>query len=431
MNRYEKQLSVFKKWLLEIATKLDSTLSVKLWDGEIISLGKNAKDDIVFAINSQEAVTRLIYRPKLETVFQLYYEGFIEVEGGTPLEMLKRWDHIGVLSIVRSMSKFDLFKTFWPFVFNIKKEACDEHAYRKNVGESRDDKELVQFHYDISNAFYKLFLDENMIYSCSYFKTPDTSLDRSQVDKLDYICKKLRLKKGEKFLDIGCGWGALVCHAAQYYGVEAYGVTLSQAQYDYAQEKIKRLDLEDKVKVELSDYRNIEGRECFDKIAQIGMFEHIGFKNHDTYFELMNRLLKPRGLYLHHAITRRATWDIRKFKKPTAYQKVITKYIFPGAELDHIGQTVTNLERYGFEVHDVENLREHYQMTLEHWVDRLWKNKEKAVKEVGVSKMRLWLLYLSLFAISFDRGTNNLYQTLSSKRCVGPSGLPLTRKDLY
>ncbi|HFC04200.1 MAG TPA: class I SAM-dependent methyltransferase, partial [Rhizobiales bacterium] len=252
-----------------------------------------------------------------------------------------------------------------------------------------------------------------------------------QIDKLDMICKRLRLQPGDRLFDVGCGWGGLACHAAQKYGAEVFGVTLSQAQFDYAQAKIKRLGLEDKITIELRDYRTVDEPGRFDKIAQIEMFEHVGFDNHDKHFQQMYKLLRSRGLYLHQASTRMATPDIASFRKKTAYQDVITRFIFPGGELDYIGLTLTNLERHRFEVHDVECWRQHFQKTLVHWANRLWENREKGRAEIGWPKMRLWLAYFSLFAVAFDRNTVSVFQTLASKRRTGPSHLPLTREDLY
>ena len=165
-------------------------------------------------------------------------------------------------------------------------------------------KDNIQYHYDLSNTFYSLFLDPQMVYSCAYFVEWSNDLAQAQRNKLEMICRKLRLQDGERFLDIGCGWGALVCHAAQNYGVQAHGVTLSQQQFDFAKAKVERLGLQDKVKLELRDYNTLDGQ--YDKIASIGMFEHVGMANHRTYFRTIHRLLRARGLYLHHAIARRA-----------------------------------------------------------------------------------------------------------------------------
>ena len=437
MRKKMKQLNAIKAWIGSVAPVLDADLSIKLWDGDIVPLGRNASKDILLCIRSPYAIRRLIFSPKLTTLFELYAENLIDIEGGTPLEAIRRWDHITALNLVRSFRKRDLVKVLWPFVFGTSeyKTTEDDYSYSnsiaKKISEGRNDQDLIRFHYDVSNRFYSLFLDPEMVYSCAYFETPDASLADAQIAKLDMICKKLRLKEGEYLFDVGCGWGALVCYAAQHYGVNAYGVTLSQKQFDYAQAKIERLGLEDKVTIELLDYRNVQGKERFDKIVQVGMFEHVGIDNHDTYFQHIHRLLKPNGLYLHHAITRKAIKEIKNFRKPSAYQEIVSRFIFPGGELDYIGLTLTNLERHRFEVHDVEGWREHYWRTLEKWIQNLWDNRETARQDVGWTKTRLWLLYFSLFVVAFERNTVGLYQTLSSKRRVGTSPLPSTRKDLY
>ncbi len=241
----------------------------------------------------------------------------------------------------------------------------------------------------------------------------------------------MRLSSGDRLLDIGCGWGGLLCHAARHYGVKAHGVTLSKEQYDYCQDKIAREGLAGQVTVELRDYRTLDQAEACDKIAQIEMFEHVGIDNHDRHFLQMHKLLRSRGLYLHQASTRMATRDLSKFRKPTQYQKVITRFIFPGGEFDYIGLSTTNLERLGFEVHDVEAMREHYIPTLRAWGERLHANQVAAIAEAGAQKCRLWAMYFTLFAFAFERNTVSVFQTLASKRRRGPSGLPLNRESLY
>ncbi|MCX7325663.1 MAG: cyclopropane-fatty-acyl-phospholipid synthase, partial [Hyphomicrobiales bacterium] len=252
---------------------------------------------------------------------------------------------------------------------------------------------------------------------------------RAQRDKLDMICRKLRLKPGDRFLDIGCGWGALVCHAAQHYGVEAHGVTLAEEQLRLAQDKVRRLGLEGRVTLHLKDYIQMEGQ--FDKIASIGMFEQVGIKNHLDYFRSVNRLLRPRGLYLHHTIARRAKKTDRAFNKMSAEYRALVRYIFPGGELDHLGMSIANLERTGFEVHDVEGWRENYQRTTYLWWKRLYERRSEAEALVGPEKTRMWLLYLAGCSMAFQRGGAYINQTLVSKRTRGPSGLPFTRADLY
>lgn len=435
-SRDEKQLAALRKWLTKAAEEIQADISIKLWNGEIIPMGPNAKSDIYLEIKSPEVIRRIIFAPKLMTVFEIITDDLIDLHGGSPLEAIRRWDHMKVLNFARSMSKIQLAKTLSAFIFKSKhQQPSDSFGYKKKVAskvdKGRDDADLIKFHYDISNDFYALFLGPEMVYSTAYFDTKETSLEDAQIAKMNMICKRLDLQQGDEFFDVGCGWGGLICHAAQHYGVNAYGVTISQTQYDFAQEKIKRLGLEDKVKIELCDYRSVKGAGRFNKIAQIEMFEHVGFDNHDKHFKQMKKLLKPRGLYLHQATTRMATPKVEDFRKPTAYQKIISTFIFPGGELDYIGHTTTKLEGHGFEVLDVVSLREHYQITLETWSQRLWDNRDAAIEEIGRPKAALWLLYFALFAISFERNTVSVFQTLASKRRKGPSGLPLSRKDLY
>lgn len=407
-------------------------LALRLWDGVPLPLGPHWSGDLAFAIHSPGALTRLLRSPRLQTLVELIVEDLVAIEGGTLLDLAARRQARGTKRLWKKLSKVKLARALLPFLFS-NPAATSSLAYEgkapREYEKGRDDKALVQFHYDLSNAFYRLFLDEEMVYSCAYFPDWDASLDVAQKAKLEHICRKLRLQPGERFLDIGCGWGGLVCHAAQHHGVQAHGVTLSQAQFDFAQAKIARLGLQDRVTIELRDFRELTG--TFDKIASVGMFEHVGLANRDAYFQHIKGLLRERGLYLHHAITSPMKRTERQFRRNSPEFKVLTKYIFPGGELDHIGGTVTALERNGFEVHDAENLREHYGRTCRLWTERLYANREEAAKQVGPAKVRLWLLYLAGVTLSFDRDTSRIFQTLASKRSRGPSGLPPTRADIY
>ena len=244
------------------------------------------------------------------------------------------------------------------------------------------------------------------------------------------ICRKLRLKEGERLLDIGCGWGGLVCYAARNYGVQAHGVTLSQQQLDFAKAKIKDLGLQDKVTVSLRDYATLDG--TYDKIASIGMYEHVGIANYPKYFGKIRSLLVNGGIVLNHGITRRARSDRRKDRKVKPTRKFILKYIFPGSELDNVGHTVEAMEGCRLEVHDVEAWREHYGLTARFWARNLMANREKAIAIVGTEKFRLWMAYLTGVACGFADGAMKIYQVVASKQDVkGPSGLPPTRADLY
>jgi cyclopropane-fatty-acyl-phospholipid synthase len=298
------------------------------------------------------------------------------------------------------------------------------------VQAQRNNKDYIQFHYDLGNDFYKLFLDDEMQYSCGYFTDWNNSLEQAQRDKLDMICRKLRLQPGDRMLDIGCGWGGLVCHAAQKYGVTAHGVTLSQEQLDYTREKVRRLGLEDRITVELRDYNTLDG--SYDKISSIGMYEHVGIANYPAYFRKIWSLLRDRGIVLNHGITRRAKAQKGRFKKMRPEHKLIAKYIFPGGELDHIGHTVESLEATRFEVHDVENWREHYALTTRFWCQRLAARKDEAIAMVGPERYRLWAAYLAGVSFAFHDGSLRIFQVVASKHAAkGRAELPSTRADLY
>ena len=428
----ERQANAARRLLAHVGEILQADLSVRLWTGEIVPLGAAAAGGPVIAVRTAGAVARLVRRPRLTTLIELVAAGELEIEGGTLLDVAHRRGSMSTKGLLRRLDKRLVVASLWPFLF-ASASAGPDHAFRGPIAgreaAGRDNKALIQFHYDLSNAFYALFLDPEMQYSCAYFPRSDATLEEAQLAKLDMICRKLRLTRGERFLDIGCGWGGLVCHAARHYGVNSHGVTLSEAQLAIAKEKISKLGLQDQVTVELKDYRNIEG--LFDKIALIGMFEHVGLDNHDAYFVKMHALLRPRGVLLNHAIARRAKRDMKRFRRKRSEYAALTRYVFPGGELDYIGLSLANLERRGFETHDVEGWREHYARTCKLWCERLAANRQAAEREVGASRTRLWLLYLAGCALTFERGGAGIFQTLASKRGIDASGLPPTRADLY
>ena len=295
--------------------------------------------------------------------------------------------------------------------------------------QSRGNKANIQHHYDVSNAFYRLWLDERMVYSCAYFKTDVYSIDQAQAAKLDHICRKLMLKEGEEFLDIGCGWGGLILWAAQNYGVRATGVTLSQNQFDYVSAKIAELGLIGQVRVQLIDYDDLPESHRFDKIASIGMFEHVGVNNFPRYFGKIYRLLKPGGVVLNHGITHNAP---NAESLGSGIGDFVEEYVFPGGQLAHVARVTEGLAAQGLELIDAEALREHYGLTLWHWVDRLEANADAARREVGEEKYRVWRIYLAGSAHAFDRGWLSLFQLLAGKPL--PDGRlphPLTREYMY
>ena len=288
------------------------------------------------------------------------------------------------------------------------------------------DRRAISHHYDLSNDFFRLWLDSKMLYSCAYFEQSGNDLETAQAAKLHHLYRKLRLQPGMRLLDIGCGWGGLAIHAAQNCGVRVTGVTLSQQQASLASAWVANARLDSEVAIELKDYRDVDEPEAFDAIVSVGMAEHVGAENLNTYFRHAFGLLKPGGVFLNHAIGD----GVRA--RPTRGGSFIQEYVFPDSDLPRIPLVLSAAETAGFEVRDVENLREHYMLTLRHWVRRLEGARDAAVKFVDESTYRLWRLYLAASAHGFACGRLAVYQTLLSKPDRhGHSHLPLTRRDWY
>ena len=402
-----------------------------LWDGTRVPAALPA-DALGVAIADEGVVASLLRRPKTDTLANLWASGRLDIVNGTIFDLVARRPAVKSKRAWRSLDKRLALAVAGRFLFTPRGGPWPLEAVaraRDNSADAAENKSNIAHHYDVSNAFYALWLDPEMVYTCAYFREWDGALAQAQIDKLDITCRKLRLKPGETLLDIGCGWGALCCHAAQHYGVIATGVTLSEEQVAYAREKVARLGLQDRVRIELMDFAAING--SFDKAASLGMAEHVGAKNLPTYYATVARALKPGGLYLHHAIARPGKSGAARGKGKRPEFAALTRYIFPGGDLESIGAAVTGLERHGFEIHDIEGWREHYQRTCRAWHDNLLRNFEAAVAEVGPVKARVWLMYLAACSIAFERNNVGVYQTLASKRVKGASGLPPTRADLY
>jgi len=297
------------------------------------------------------------------------------------------------------------------------------------LNRKRGNRRNIAHHYDVSNAFYRIFLDSRMVYSCAYYRHDTDTLDAAQLQKLDHICRKLRLAPGERFLDIGCGWGALLFHAAERYGVEATGITLSQNQFDHVTREIAARGLTGRVAVELRDYMDLPEDRQYDKIASVGMFEHVGVRRFPNYFGKIFRVLKPGGLVLNHGITLNS---VHAPNLGSGISDFVEDYVFPGGQLTHVAQVIAGMAGQGLEPIDAESLREHYARTLWHWVDRLEAHADVARAEVGDERYRIWRIYMAGSAYAFDRGWLSLWQVMAGKaQADGRLPRPLTRDYMY
>lgn len=429
----ERQINAVKGVAADVAKSYDLNAWLVLWDGTRVPLGSAPSSSLELKIADPGVLRAILRKPTLDTIIQQYVQKGIDYSGGTLIEFGRQ---INARNRSVKLKPTDLVKTvarLAPFFFAKEAETTDAHGYEGDIigrrQSARDNTAYISFHYDLSNAFYALFLDPEMVYTCAYFTDWNNDVAQAQHDKLEMVCRKLRLKPGERFLDIGCGWGALLCHAAQHFGVKAHGVTLSKEQLAFAEAKVKRLGLQNQVTFEFIDYIKLEGQ--FDKIASIGMYEAIGLENIPAYMRKVRSLLADDGLFLNHAISRKA--KRRRFFKERVRpeQRALAKYIFPGGALDDIGHTISEMEQAGFEVHDVEGWRMHYARTTRLWTERLTARKDEAIALVGEDKYRIFIAYLSGCSISFERGTARLFQTLCSKSAKGPTPTPPTRGDLY
>lgn len=425
-----RRLAAARTALTHIHQALALDIGFELWDGSTVP-GGAAPDGLRIAFTDEAVFARLLRRPRIPTLIDLYAGGHIDIRGGDFFDLAERRSKVRTRDFRKRLDKKLLLKCALPFAFASTRALTEAHVDggREAALSKGSDQKDVSFHYDVSNDFYRLFLDRDMVYTCAYFADWANDLDTAQRNKLEMICRKLRLRPGDRLLDIGCGWGSLICYAAEHYGVTALGVTLSEEQRELARQRIEERGLGDRVTVALKDYRDLDG--AFDKIASIGMFEHVGIDNHDAYFGAVRKLLAPNGLYLHHAITRKAKKSDKLFRRKRREYDAMVRYIFPGAEVDHIGMSVKALEVHGFEVHDVEGWREHYGRTTELWARRLTENRDAAIAIAGEARTRVWIAYLSGVSLAFKRGTLQIFQTLASKRGKGPSGLPPSRADLY
>jgi cyclopropane-fatty-acyl-phospholipid synthase len=384
---------------------LDVPLSVTFWNGRRFAPKEPPRVNVT--VRSPEVLASLV-RPTMGKLARHYVEEQLDVEGDTR----------DILKLTEALSGTPM------------RGQRTASRLRKWMRHTRVfDSKSIRYHYDVSDEFFGLWLDPRRVYSCAYFRRADDTLELAQEQKLDHICRKLMLRPGERFLDIGCGWGALIMWAAERYKVRATGITLSENQYAYAKRKIQEAGLSDLCDIQLLDYRDVPEHAPYDKIASVGMFEHVGRKNLPAYFGKIFRLLRPGGLVMNHGITLNAVdrqelgGDIGSF---------IDEYVFPGGELTHVSHVLSELAEQGLESWDVESLRPHYARTLWHWVDRLEAHREAALASVGEKVFRIWRIYMAGSAHAFERGWMSIYQVLAGKPLPdGRLGTPSTREYIY
>ena len=348
----------------------------------------------------------LLINPGLDTLGEAYVEGLVDVEG--PLTE--------VLSAAHQLA------------------ACAEPAkgllgrIRRRFGHTREsDSESIRYHYDVSNAFYAQWLGESMVYSCAYFPDGNETLDVAQRLKIDHILRKIDLRPGQRLLDVGCGWGSLVLRAAERFGAQCLGVTLSQNQYDLAQERVQAAGLQDRVEIRLQDYRDVSDGP-FDRITSVGMFEHVGLDQLVAYFTHVRQLLKPDGWVMNHGITSTDAFDGETRHGGGHF---IDRYVFPRGELPHISTVLRTLQEGGLEAFDIENLRRHYQRTTQLWSEAFEAHSDKLRTLVDDKRWRIWRIYLAGCAWAFEHDEVALYQVLCRPASQSSAGLPWSRQWMY
>ena len=413
------------------------SFDVRFWDGAV---DRGARSPYTLVLNRPAALRRMLLPPNEMSIVESYIAGDVDIDGSMEAAS-NLTEAIGgrlrsPLAIARLVR----------MVVGLPGQAEDDLADIRFPEQARKlgprhtpvrDAAAIHYHYDVGNEFYKLWLDKRMVYSCAYFRSAEDSLDDAQEAKLDLICRKLRLKPGERLLDIGCGWGGLIMHAAEHYGVDATGITLSQNQATLAKERIERARLSDRCRVAIRDYRTLNAGDAFDKISSIGMVEHVGASHLPVYFESAFRALKPGGLFMNHGIVslsepRPKPLREKIFRKFWRADAFIDTYVFPDGKLTAAHEVIAAAEGAGFEVRDVESLREHYAMTLRHWVRSLEEKSADATALVGPHHFRIWRLYMAASANAFAKANINIIQTLLAKPdSHGKSGIPLTREDIY
>jgi cyclopropane-fatty-acyl-phospholipid synthase len=399
--------------------RLSAGVTVRLWNGFELNLG-GPEPVCTLQVNTPAGLRALLFRPNSLKLGEAYIYGDCDVIGDLRAIFPIADELIdgGTTWTEKIRAGRFLLRNLFP---------PDEKKHAANLRGNRASRErtrkAIRYHYDLPVAFWRLWLDRQLVYSCAYFEQANASLEEAQTAKLDLVCRKLRLRSGERFLDMGCGWGALIRHAAKNYGVKAVGVTLSPEQAKFAAEEIQKQGLTENCKVEVRNFFEVEELGPFDKIASVGAVEHV--QSLDCYFDNVHRLLAPGGWFLNHGITTSPTQPLREG------DSFLDRYVFPDYHLASIGETAGAAERAGFDVRDVENLREHYARTLEFWHDRLVQARAEVEKLTDPVRYRIFDLYLAGSIYEFRVGRLHLHQTLLFKPKPGASLAPQTRLDWY
>jgi cyclopropane-fatty-acyl-phospholipid synthase len=415
------------KSLVEQLLGVPLPLRIRAWDGS--EAGPPSAPALV--VRNRRALRRLLWKPGELGLARAWVAGDLGVEGDlyTALDLMSGlvWDRgedaRGVGEALRDpevrAAVRGLVKMAGPPLPPAPPR--EEVRRRSHLHTKRSDKRAISHHYDVGNDFYEIVLGSSMVYSCAYWEDEGT-LEEAQRDKLELIARKLDLKPGQRLLDVGCGWGSMAIHAAREHGVSVVGVTLSHEQAAYARKRVADEGLTDKVEIRVQDYRDV-GDGPYDAISSIGMAEHVGAERYLEYAEVLYQLLKPGGRLLNHQIARRP----RRDESAYSVDEFIDAYVFPDGELAPIGTTVTQLERAGFEVRDVESIREHYALTLRRWVANLEAQWARAVKLTSPARARVWRLYMAASAVAFERNRIGVNQVLAVRtpEASGASGVPL------
>ncbi|OAH14167.1 SAM-dependent methyltransferase [Streptomyces jeddahensis] len=417
------------KTLLEQLLGAPLPVRVRAWDGS--EAGPPGAPTLV--VRHRRAVRRLLWKPGELGLARGWVAGELDVDGDLyeALDLMSglvwergedargAWDALRdpeVRAAIRGL--FTLGGPFLPPA--PPREEMRRHG-RLHLHTKRSDKRAVSHHYDVGNDFYELVLGPSMVYSCAYWETPDSPLEDAQRDKLELVAGKLGLQPGQRLLDVGCGWGSMAIHAAREHGVSVVGITLSGEQAAYARKRIAEEGLTDRIEIRVQDYRDVVDGP-FDAISSIGMAEHVGSTRYLEYAKSLYGLLKPGGRLLNHQIARRPQADESTYE----VDEFIDAYVFPDGELQPVGATVGLLEQAGFEVRDLESIREHYGLTLRRWVANLEANWPAAVKLTSPGRARVWRLYMAACALSFERNRIGVNQVLAVKSLPsGTSGMPL------